>query len=150
MFALFKKNIFFGNKKIIIKECFKIDPSESNSYVESIYFDIIDINNNFVGYCDLRLGMNEELYYLGQVGYHIYNEYRGNNYAYEASLLIFKLAKNKYLMESLLITCNPENIASYKTLSKLNGKLVKIVDVPKNSSLFQTGDLKKCIFIYKL
>ncbi len=151
MFKLFKRKKDMINDVVKLNVAMTLGGSKSNGYVESIYFDIIETNSNkIVGYCDLRLGMNRELYYLGQVGYHIYNEYRGNYFAYYACLSLFKIAKNKYMFDEILITCNPDNIASYKTLTKLNGTLKEIVDVPMDNPLYIAGDKQKCIFIYNL
>ena len=67
-----------------------------------------------VGYCDLRFGMNEILYYAGNIGYRIYFPYQGNHYAREAAGLLLNLAAEEYGMEQVLITCSPDNHASRK------------------------------------
>lgn len=33
-----------------------------------------------MGYCDLRIGYNDNLYYGGHIGYGINEEYRGHHY----------------------------------------------------------------------
>lgn len=119
--------------------------------VPSVMYEIrLHGKKQAIGRCDLRMGMNEELYYAGQIGYSIQSEYRGHHYAYKACLLLFDLAKNRYKMKELLITCNPDNLASYKTLISLNGVLKEIVDVPSHHYLYQYGDFKKCIFVFDL
>ena len=64
--------------------------------------------------------------------------------------LLFQLAKQKYGMDKLIITCNPDNWPSRRTLEELNGTLKAIVDVPKDHYLYQYGDVQKCIFEYQL
>lgn len=103
-----------------------------------------------IGECDLRLGMNEELYYAGQVGYRIYYPFRGNGYAYNACKLLFEIAKKQYGMHELLITCSPDNIPSDQTLRKLQGKYIKTVEVPRNHYLYARGELIKKIYIFTL
>ena len=146
----FKKKIQKTDDVVIVKERFRYKTREYGETVENIVFDIISIEHNHkAGYCDLRLGMNPDLEILGQVGYHIEERYRGHHYAYRACVLLFQIAK-ELGMEELLITCNPDNIPSRKTLEALNGKLEKIVDVPKDNICYQNGDRQKCIFTYHL
>ncbi|MCI6272366.1 MAG: GNAT family N-acetyltransferase [Erysipelotrichaceae bacterium] len=122
-----------------------------NDNIASVYYDIYVHNTNVkVGRCDLRIGMNIELYYAGNIGYHIYEEYRGNSYAYYASLILLKLAKEEYGMSELLITCSPDNIPSFKTCVRLKGKLVETVMVPTNHYLYMKNETEKHIFKYKL
>ena len=102
------------------------------------------------GRCDLRMGMNEELYYAGQIGYTIYPKFRGNHYALKACRILFDLAREKYQMNRLIITCNPDNLPSRKTLEALGGTLVEIADVPESHYCYRQGEFQKCIFEYKL
>ncbi len=128
-----------------------VKPSRKNDWVEMIDYHIVLAGTDCeVGECDLRVGMNEELYYAGNIGYRIYERYRGHHLAYEACLLLFSLAKEKYAMKELIITCSPDNIASEKTLIRLGGTLEDVVDVPKEHWLYERGETKKCIFHYDL
>lgn len=47
-------------------------------------------------------------------------------------------------MEKLIITCNPDNIASRKTCENLGANLLEIVDVPEENDLYQRGEKEKC------
>lgn len=127
------------------------EPSEMTSWVKDVHFSIcFKRTRQKIGECDLRLGMNEEIYYAGQVGYRIYLPYRGHGYAYEACRLLFSVAKNNYEMKELLITCSPENVASCKTLERLNGKYIEKVDVPENHWLYARGETIKLIYRFIL
>ena len=53
-------------------------------------------------------------------------------------------------MNELIITCSPENTASYKTLSKLNGRYLETVEVPKHTDLYRRGETVKCIFKFEI
>ena len=94
--------------------------------------------------------MNEELYYAGNIGYHILQAYRGHHYAYEACLLLFEIAREEYEQTELIITCSPENTPSRKTLEKLNGELLEVTDVPRNHWLYRQGERVKNIYRYKI
>ena len=121
--------------------------SSKNDYTYDIR--LLD-NNNIIGNIDIRPIMNPYLYYYGQIGYHIYPEYRNNNYAYKACLLIFELAKYTYNINELYITCSPDNIPSYKTLLKLKGRLIEVTEVPHEHELYYRDEKVKCIFHYDL
>lgn len=103
-----------------------------------------------MGRCDLRLGMDSDLYYAGNIGYNVAIQYRGHKYAYKACRLLFKVAKEQYLMDEILITCNPDNLPSRKTCDYLEGEYLGIVDVPINHWLRGQGDYQKCIYRYKI
>ena len=121
-------------------------PSIFNDYWDSYYYDIqIKSKPIKVGSCDVRLGMNEELYYAGNIGYRIFENYRGHSYAYQATKQLLLEAK-KLGMEEVIITCSPDNIASKKTIEKLNAVLIEEVDVPSNHYLYQRGERRKRIY----
>lgn len=118
--------------------------------VRSLNFDIYLHDTSIrAGFCDLRLGMNEELYYAGNIGYRIFPGERGHGYAYESCRILFDIARSKGMTE-LIITCSPDNIASRRTLEKLGGSLLETVDVPKNHWLYQRGERVKNIYHYDL
>lgn len=117
----------------------------------SVFYNIvIHGTNKLVGRCDLRVGMNWELYYAGNIGYFVNVRNRGNAYAYHACKILFSIAKNEYNMNEIIITCSPDNIASYKTCLNLNGTLLETAIVPESHWLAQRGENIKYIFGYKL
>lgn len=61
--------------------------------------------------------------YLGDIGYIIDREYRGNYYAYKATQMISDLLK-KNDIEDFWISTKNDNIPSIKTIEKLNGSLI--------------------------
>ena len=87
-----------------------------------------------MGRCALRIGYNDSLYYVGHIGYSVYEKYRGHHYAAKACKLLFLLAK-KHNMSYLYITCNPDNIPSRKTLEYLKGELLEIAELPEDSDM---------------
>ena len=112
------------------------------------YFIYLKQTNEYIGYCDLRLGNNRELYYYGNIGYRIEPEYRGNHYARRAAVLLLNLARNFGLSE-LIVTCNPENEASRKTIEALKAEYIETVRVPFWHPLFPE-ERKKRIYKIKL
>lgn len=145
-----EENIYYGDV-VDIKKRYFISEKEAYDGVPTVYYDIY-LHNTYtkIGSIDLRLKMNEEMYYYGHIGYNISKKYRGHNYSYYACLLVFNIARNEYNMDELIITCNPDNIASYTILNKLNGELIEVCTIPKGHELYRLGDRMKCVFRYKI
>lgn len=149
--------VFSLNNKIIKGDIvdlqFVKETNENTAYdgIPTVYYNILKHDTNTkVGSIDLRLKMNEYMYYYGHVGYDIIKRYRGNNYSYYACLMVFKIAKEKHHLDELFLTCNPDNVASYKILKKLKGELIEVAQVPIDHELYKLGDKYKCIFRYKI
>jgi tagatose 1,6-diphosphate aldolase len=97
-----------------------------------------------LGSIELRVGNTERLVkYGGHIGYGVRPEHRGNRYAARACRLLLPLARS-HDMQTLWITCNPDNIASRKTCELVGARLVEIVDLPEGSDMYQEGERKKC------
>jgi predicted acetyltransferase len=125
--------------------------SRFNDETRSIYYGIYLHDSDIrVGSCDLRIGNNRSLYYAGNIGYNILPPFRGHGFAYQACTVLLPVAKEVYGFQHLIITCSPENIASRKTLEKLDGKLLEITPVPPDHWLYKRGETVKNIYEYDL
>lgn len=84
-----------------------------------------------VGEITLRLGTAQvdEIYYNGNIGYGVDEQYRGNGFAGRACNLVKKIACIEG-MDELTITCNIESRSSIRVLEKLGAEQVERVDVP--------------------
>lgn len=150
MFNFFKKKVYKG-EIVYLKEKYRVDEKEAYDGVPCVYYDIYtNDSNDKIGTIDLRLTIEGDNYYYGHIGYTVLPKYRGHSYAYYACKILFDIAKDEFKMNELIITCCRENIASFKTLEKLNGELIEEVDVPKNHTLYLLNEKRKCIFKYKL
>ena len=143
---------FFQKEKRIIGDVVDLaeeqvwEADSSNDYVPSFFYGIyIHNGRQRIGYCDLRVGHNQEMYYAGNIGYHIYSPYRGNHYAYEACKVLFEIAKEKG-MEWVIITCSPDNEASRKTIERLGAEYLETVPVPSDHWLYRRGETIKHIY----
>lgn len=99
-----------------------------------------------IGRCDLRLADNDELYYAGNIGYRIFEKYRGHHYAKQACEILLRLARQSG-MKRVIITCSPENIASAKTIEMLGLKYIETVDVPHWHWLYLMDEKVKKIYL---
>ena len=126
-----------------------VDGNDEKGWVPAYHFAICDDRGTKMGVCDLRIGHNDNLYYGGNIGYSVAEEYRGHHYAGKACLLLFELAR-KHDLEYLIITCNPDNYASRKTCEYAGGELLEIVELPEDSDMRDKGESEKCIFRFQL
>lgn len=82
-----------------------------------------------VGDIDLRVGLTEKLKMLGgHIGYEVYEPYRGHRYATRSCRLLLPFAKALGI-NPVVLTCDPANIPSVKTIEALGAKLVKTHEV---------------------
>jgi len=121
-------------------------PGDIPLYLMSIVKRDTDIA---LGQITLQVTGSAKVYFGGHIGYRVEEEFRGNNYALKACRLMFKQAK-KHGMKQILITCNPDNLPSRRTLEKLGGYLREIVPLPVSHELYAKGDREKCIFLFSI
>lgn len=133
------------NGTITLKLVHKSKGTSDGKWLPSYVYDIIcNEDRKVVGRCDLRIGMNDYMYYMGNIGYVIYLPYRGHHYAAMATMLLFDIAKP--FMEECIITCNPDNIASLRTCELSGCEFVEEVMVPEDHELIQQGEYTKRIY----
>ncbi len=145
---------FFKNKRVVktltdgvitIKLVHKSDYHRDPVWLPTLVYDIVhNENKKIIGRCDLRIGMNAYMYYMGNIGYVIYYPYRGHRYATRATKLLFEIAKD--YMDECIITCNPDNPASIKTCEYAGCQLVEKVLVPDDHELILQDEYIKLIY----
>lgn len=120
--------------------------------IETYVYDIVVPElERTVGRCEYRIEEGRELRYYGNIGYVIYVPYRGHNFAYKACLALIGLMKSKIKgLNEIVITCNPENIASKKTIQKLGCQYIETLDIDPDHELYHMGDVQKEVYILDL
>ncbi len=146
---MFVNTDFLKNNEIQLVLEKTVEGNQAKGWVPAYHFAICDNKGIKMGVCDLRIGHNDKLYYGGNIGYNIDVAYRGNHYAGKACLLLFELAR-KHNLEYVIITCNPENIASRKTCEYTGGKLLEMKELPEDSDMRDRGETQKCVFKFIL
>lgn len=116
--------------------------------VETYVFDIyVSRLRRVVGRCELRMEHGRDLLFYGNIGYVIYRPYRGHNFAYKACVgLLNLIPKLKPSLTEVIITCNPDNVASRKTIQKLGAVYQGTVDVDEDHELFLFGETQKEVY----
>ncbi len=124
-----------------LKECV---PIEVDRWADSYNFAICKGDSDVsVGHIHLRIGLNDNVYYGGNVGYGVNFTERGRGYAARALRLVPPVAK-LHGMTELLITCAPNNIASIKTIENCGATYLGISDVPRWNDLYKRNIYKIC------
>jgi len=97
-----------------------------------------------IGNIELRVGNTEHIVmYGGHIAYWVDPEHRGHRYAARGCKLLLPLARS-HGFKTLWITCNPDNVASRRTCEIIGAELVEIVDLPKDTDMYQEGERQKC------
>ena len=146
---MFINTDFLKNDEIQLVLEKTVDGNAEKGWVPAYHFVICDGKGMKMGVYDLRIGHNDNLYYGGNIGYRVEEEYRGHHYAGKACMLLFNLAR-KHDMEYLIITCNPDNYASRKTCEYAGGELLEIAEVPEGNDMRDRGEFEKCIYRFAL
>lgn len=89
------------------------------------YFLIRKDDNRIIGMINIRLALNEKLKkFGGNIGYSIRPSERGNGYN-NINLYLGLLVCDKYNIDKVLLDADLENPASWKTMEKFGGKLLR-------------------------
>lgn len=117
-------------KRIDLKMTKLIPAQPEKGFVDSCCYDIYLHNTSKqIGSCSAKLGLNDVLFYIGNVGYEINEEYRGNGFAVDAVKLLIKLFKLNGF-KKIIITQVPTNVASIRVCEKLNCTFLGVYDIP--------------------
>ncbi len=133
------------HKDIKLKEVFL---PEHYFDVPTILFDVyVKSMDRVVGRVEYRFESDYEVKFYGNVGYVIYPPYRGNNYAYLGTkLMLEKIAIRHPEINQVVITCNPDNIASKKTIEKLDATYLGRIKVDRHHELYRLGEKEKEVY----
>ena len=132
-----------GDLELVLAEKYAGDAAKG--YVPAYKFQMRLVGQGeTVGSIELRVGnTNHILMYAGHIGYGVVPEHRGQHYAARACRLLLPLAR-RHGLQTVWITCNPDNLASRRTCELAGGKLVEIVDLPVDTDMYREGERQKC------
>jgi predicted acetyltransferase len=118
--------------------CYEKKPAEPERKRVPAYMFAICREGEKVGEISLRIGYTDGLYYGGQIGYNIDEDYRGKGYAARACRLLTYVAK-AHGMSKLLITNDERNDASRRVCEKLGARHVRYGRLPEWHELYKEG-----------
>ncbi len=107
-------------------------------YVPAYYYFLVD-DNKFLGIVNIRIKLTEKLLqYGGHIGYGINPKYWRMGYGTEALKLGLENARKLVLDDNILITCDDDNIGSYKIIESNGGILENKVENEDRGEKFLT------------
>ncbi len=120
----------------------RLSKKYEQEYVPStVYLAIRKFDNKLVGIIDFRHKLSEFLLKYGRnIGYSVLPEERRKGYAKEMLSLVLEYCK-EYGLNKVLVTCDKDNIGSYKTIQANGGILEN--EVIDEVSLSESGIIQR-------
>jgi predicted acetyltransferase len=98
-----------------------------------------------IGKISIRIGHNKHSYYNGNIGFEIYEEYRGFKYSLLASKLVLQIAEF-HEMNYLYLSCDESNNASSKIIENLGANFIEVVVPPIDYIFYYEGMERQKIY----
>jgi predicted acetyltransferase len=90
------------------------------------------VGTRIVGRVSIRHSLNEFLERVGgHIGYTVVPEFRRRGYATEILGLSVQIAREKFGLGRILVTCDDDNIGSIRTIEKNGGVLENVISGPE-------------------
>ena len=131
--------------KLVLRETKEAIPERK--HVPVYCFDIALLDDTVVGTISLKIWHTPVIWFAGNIGYEVYEPYRGHHYAAKACRLLYPLAI-RHNLDYLIITCNVSNVASERSIQLAGGMFISEEDVPQDYEQYQRGS--KRVRIYKV
>jgi predicted acetyltransferase len=112
----------------------KIVPRDvSRDLVPYYHFRILTSDDIDVGHINFRVGDTDHVrLFAGHIGFEIGESFRGRGFAEQACRAIAPWVRTIY--DEVVITCDPSNKASIRTIEKLGARFLQEVSVPSHVS----------------
>ena len=131
--------------KIVVNN--SVDLTNVHHYV---YYIIDNNTNETIGEVMIYQTDNEdEFLYCGNVGIEIYEKYRYKGYASKAFELA-KTALSNLGFTKVILTCEKDNVPSYKAMEKVGARYVDEMHVPENNFAYEDGLREIKVYEYDL
>jgi tagatose 1,6-diphosphate aldolase len=101
-----------------------------------------------LGHINFRVGHTEHVMnYAGHIGYEISRRHRGKGYAQQACRALAPFVREFY--DEVIITTDPDNHPSRKTIERLGAILIETLPVPPHDPVYESGSRMKLRFKWK-
>jgi len=121
----------------------KIVPGDiSRHFVPYYHFLILTSGGVEVGHVNFRVGDTEHVRIaVGHIGFVVLEAFRGHGYALQTCRAIAPFVRSFY--DAVIITCDPDNRASVRTIERLGASFIDEVAVPPQDPHYQRGSCIK-------
>ena len=128
----------------------KVPADPSKGHVPAYHYTIVRHGTaETIGIIRLRVGHVPSLLTSGHIGYAVEEGHRGHRYAARACLLLARVAR-AHGLNPVIITCDPENVASRRTCERIGASLRGTYEVPTDHEMYRAGRRKVCRYEWYL
>ena len=126
----------------VVLQFARIQPGDpSRGFVPSFHFRVL-VAGSDVGHINFRVGDTEHVRICaGHIGFEITESARGHGYALQACRALAPFVRSVY--EAVTITCDPDNLASERTIQRLSAQFIDEVAVPADDPHYLRGSRSK-------
>jgi predicted acetyltransferase len=136
LFPIPPQDLSFG---LVRLQFVRIVPGDaSRGLVPSYHFRIFTAARNDAGHINFRVGDTEHVQLCaGHIGFEVSESFRGNRFAFQACRAIAPFVRSFY--SAVIITCDPDNQASIRTIERLGASFVDQIAVPPHDPHYLRG-----------
>lgn len=139
-------NMHSGPIKLMFEKRVEVEPG--GALVPFYHFKITDADGTTVGHINFKVGDTSHIRQcVGHIGYEILPEHGGHSYAYFACNPIRPFVRVFY--DKVILTSDPENIPSVKTIEKINAPFLNERMVPRMDPSYKIGSKTKRRYAWK-
>jgi len=133
----------FGEISLYFDRIVPADPVQG--FAPYYHFRILSPDGWDAGHVNLRVGDSDHItLYAGHIGYGVHESYRGAGYARLGCLAAAPFFRTIY--PAVIITCDPGNRASLRTIQHLGATFLEEIPVPPHDPQYRGGSRRKLRF----
>ena len=119
-----------------------IPEDQERGFVPAYHFIIRNAAGKEAGHINFRIGnTGHVLRVAGHIGYEIQEKHRGHRYALKACRALGPWIAG--FGTEIIITADPDNIPSLRTIEALGAEFINEIDVPQDDPHFARGSFRK-------
>lgn len=116
----------YGDVVIRFDQIEEGDPAQG--HVPYYHFRIMAAEDQDVGHINFRVGHTDHVeWFAGHVGFRVHPAFRGRGFAGQACRALAPFVRS--LFDTVIITCDPDNTASRKTIEGLGARFIEEIHV---------------------
>ncbi len=138
------ESLRYGKVKIVFDRLTEGDTERG--FAPGYHFKILNTNCVEVGHFNFRVRDSEHVRLAaGHIGYEILEEHRGHGYAGDACLAASQWIADiaQKVSQEILITTDPDNIPSIRTIERIGATFLDEVSVPIGDPHYLRGSYRK-------
>ncbi|MEY2428127.1 MAG: hypothetical protein QOJ40_1012 [Verrucomicrobiota bacterium] len=115
---------------------------DARGMVPFYHFRILTADDQDAGHINFKVGDTDHIRLcVGHIGFEVTEAFRGHGLAYQACRAIAPFVRSIY--GTAIITADPDNRASIRTIERLGASFVDEVSVPTHDPQYQRGSRSK-------